>query len=128
MPTATKEETKVPTVTVPVVGPKRNYKLFVLEAAPFDAVTIAGHTFHRHTEPLVYSERTKSRERVQREGLIEPLSEADVDAITRKIPMTYVRWHSRERYRASVFEPTAREPMNPETDDPVSKFITMEPV
>lgn len=130
MPETTKPETaSVPTVKVPTVAPRKKWRLSVIDTAPFVHATLAGHTFHVFSEPIVEDPHVKGRMmRKHTVGLIEPLTDAEVGAIRAKIDRTYVRWFSKDARRAQIFEPSVLEPMNPETDEPIGKFLEMEAI
>lgn len=118
---------EVPTVAVPTVGERKLFRLRVLKGAPFSSATIAGHTFHLFTEPVIpdkEAEHGYRREHV--EGIIEPLLDREVLAIRAEMKVTYVRWENRMLRIAHIFKPTANVPMDPSSDEKIEKYLRME--
>lgn len=127
-PPASSTADAVPTVAVPTVGEKKLWRLRVLKGAPFASVTLAGHTFHLYTEPVIPDKNADHgyrREYV--EGIIEPLLDREVTAIRSEMKVTYVRWENRLMKIARVFKPTALVPMDSSTDERVERYLRMEP-
>lgn len=116
---------------VPTVGARAPWRLRVVGEPPFTAATIAGHTFHVFTEPVIPDPQMPEgyrRDRVV--GIIEPLTDDEVARIRTEMAATFVRWENRKMRIGHIFKPRD-EPglrMDSLTDEPIGKYLRMERV
>lgn len=128
------------TPKVPRVAPKKRYRLTVVDApepgtsnpvkmrrAPFDACDINGFTFQRFTEPLIWNDTLKKYDRDHVTGSIHSISDADVAELRGAVERSFVRWTNRACLMGHVLTPSVRVPMDPETDEPLTPFVRIDP-
>lgn len=128
------------TPKVPVVPTKKKWRLTVVDApepgthdpvkvmrAPFDACDVNGFTFQRFTEPLVWSDRLKKYERGYQPGTVHSMTDRDVAELRAAVGRSFIRWTNRACMMGQVFTPTVRVPMDPETDEALEPYVTIQP-
>lgn len=114
---------------------RKPYRLRVVSTrerpAPFVAVTVAGHTFHETSSRMVEDAHGKMR-RVEQEGLVEFLTDAEVAKVRARIEDYFVRWLSKPNGTAHVIDganvPAERFGGFQEGDEMLAPYVSIEAV
>lgn len=110
---------------------RKTYRLRVVSTkerpAPFEAVTIGGHSFSEKT----YRHVEDSRGRLvkdERGGTYEQLTEAEVAKIRAEVEQYVVRWRNREQLLGQAIDGRMLTAFDPEMDEPIGPYVAIEEV
>lgn len=110
---------------------RKTYRLRVVSTkeapAPFEAVTIGGHSFSERT----YRHVEDSRGRLvkdERGGTYEQLTDAEVAKLRAEIEQYVVRWKNRAQLLGTAIDGRLLVAFDPSTDEAITPYVEIEEV
>ena len=110
---------------------RKTYRLRVVstkdQPAPFEAVTIGGHSFSERTYRHVEDSRGRLA-REERGGTFEQLTEGEIAKLRAEIEQYIVRWRNRDGLLGSAIDGRMLTSFDPDTDEPIGPYVSIEEV